>query len=210
MSSLSDSIRAITALDTPSAAANTIRARTTRRWGAFCERANAVSGFRIASSMSKAAATGAAIVFLPAAGARGFTDREEDHYRDRGSPPARHAGQGTIQLMARLSDTAKTTLQRRVAAHHAQHWPQLSSLDVRWRGSYAYINAATPGGDVQQLCRLKWNGHHDHWGFAIYLASRDGYEPNILPSGWPTGTPEEAIDCAGLLYLNDWIQPSKD
>lgn len=46
--------------------------------------------------------------------------------------------------MARLSDTAKTTLQRRVAAHHAQHWPQLSSLDVRWRGSYAYIDAATP------------------------------------------------------------------
>ena len=70
MSSLSDSIRAITALDTPSAAANTIRARTTRRWGAFCERASAVSGFRIASSMSKADATGAAIVFLPAAGAR--------------------------------------------------------------------------------------------------------------------------------------------
>ena len=130
--------------------------------------------------------------------------------RDRGSPPPRHAGQGTIQLMARLSDTAKTTLQRRVAAHHAQHWPQLSSLDVRWRGSYAYIDAATPDGDVQQLCRLKWNGHHDHWEFAIYLASRDGYEPNILPSGWPTGTPEEAIDCAGLLYLSDWTQPSKD
>jgi hypothetical protein len=54
-----------------------------------------------------------------------------------------------------------------------------------------------------QLCRLKWNGHHDHWEFATYLASRDGYQPNIVPSGWPTGTPEEAIDCAGLLYLND-------
>ena len=82
--------------------------------------------------------------------------------------------------------------------------------DVRWRGSYAYIDAATPDGDMWQLCRLKWNGHHDHWEFAIYLASRDGYEPNILPSGWPTGTPEEAIDCAGLLYLNDWAQPPKD
>ena len=46
--------------------------------------------------------------------------------------------------MAPLTDTAKATLQRRVAAHHAQHWPQLSSLDVRWRGSYAYIDAATP------------------------------------------------------------------
>jgi hypothetical protein len=56
----------------------------------------------------------------------------------------------------------------------------------------------------------RWNGHHDHWEFAIYLASRDGYEPNILPSGWPTGTPEEAIDCAGLLYLNDWTQRPKD
>jgi len=110
---------------------------------------------------------------------------------------------------AAASDTAKTTLQRRVADHHAQHWPQLSSLDVRWRGNYAYIDAATPDGDVWQLCRLKWNGHPDHWEFAIYLASRDGYEPNILPSGWPTGTPEEAIDCAGLLYLNDWTQPRR-
>jgi len=68
---------------------------------------------------------------------------------------------------------------------------------------YAYIDAVTPGGDMWQLCRLKWNGHHGHWEFAIYLASRDGYQPNIVPSGWPTGTPEEAIDCAGLLYLND-------
>jgi len=106
--------------------------------------------------------------------------------------------------MARLPDTAKITLQRRVAVHHTQHWPRLDSLDVRWRGSYAYIDATTGDGEVWQLCRLTWNGHHDHWKFAIYLASRDGYEPNILPTGWPTGTPEEAIDCAGLLYLNDW------
>src|SRR5450631_4812093 len=145
VSSLSDSIRAISALGTPSAAANTIRARTTRRWDAFCERASAVSGFRIASSMSKVDAAGAAIVFPPRGrGEGGPAGREEDHYRDRGSPPARHAGQGTIQLMARLSDTAKTTLQCRVAAHHAQHWPQLSSLDVRWRGSFFYNDAATP------------------------------------------------------------------
>jgi hypothetical protein len=34
-------------------------------------------------------------------------------------------------------------------------------------------------------------------------ASRDGYEPNILPTGWPTGTPEDAIDCAAMLYLAD-------
>lgn len=112
--------------------------------------------------------------------------------------------------MARLPDTAKTTLHRRVAAHHQQAWPQLANLDVRWRGTYAYIDAVTGDGEVWQLCRLRWTGHHDHWEFAIYLASRDGYELNILPTGWPTGTPEDAIDCAGLLYLNDWAEPPKN
>ena len=47
------------------------------------------------------------------------------------------------------------------------------------------------------------------WGFAIHLASRDGYEDAVLPSGYPVGTPEEALDCACGLYLNDptaWTQ----
>jgi hypothetical protein len=108
--------------------------------------------------------------------------------------------------MARMPETAKTTLQRRVAAHHKQAWPQSADLAVRWRGSHAYIDAVTRDGEIAQLCRLRWTGHHDHWEFAIYLPSRDGYELNILP----TGTPEDAIDCAGLLYLNDRAEPPKD
>lgn len=32
----------------------------------------------------------------------------------------------------------------------------------------------------------------EHLGFAIYLASRDGYEDNILPSGLPAGSPKKA------------------
>lgn len=31
---------------------------------------------------------------------------------------------------------------------------------------------------------------------AIHLASRDSYEDAALPSGYPVGTPEEALDCA--------------
>jgi hypothetical protein len=30
-----------------------------------------------------------------------------------------------------------------------------------------------------------------------------GYEDNILPSGLPAGSPEEALDCVCGLYLND-------
>jgi hypothetical protein len=41
------------------------------------------------------------------------------------------------------------------------------------------------------------------WGFAIWLASKDGYEDSTLPSGYTAGTAEEALDCACGLYLND-------
>src|SRR4051794_20908113 len=105
--------------------------------------------------------------------------------------------------VGRMPGTAKRTPQPRVAAPHKHARSQLPRLDVRWRGDYAYIDAVTSDGEVWQLCRLRWNGHHDHWEFALYLASRDGYELNILPTGWPTGTPEDAIDCAAGLYFGD-------
>ncbi len=49
----------------------------------------------------------------------------------------------------------------------------------------------------------RYGGYANRWGFAIYLASKDGYEDSILPSGYPVGTAEEALDCACGLYLND-------
>jgi hypothetical protein len=33
--------------------------------------------------------------------------------------------------------------------------------------------------------------------------SHDDYENSLLPSGYPAGTPQEALDCACGLYLND-------
>jgi hypothetical protein len=50
---------------------------------------------------------------------------------------------------------------------------------------------------------LRYLGSPNEWGFAIYLASKDRYEESILPRGSFTGTPEEALDCACGLYLND-------
>jgi hypothetical protein len=104
--------------------------------------------------------------------------------------------------MARMSDSVKTTLTQRLETHRAVRWPQLTSVDVRYRGEYAYLDA-NEDGDVWPLCRLRYTGSTDRWGFAIHLASRDGYEDSILPSGLPVGTPEEALDCAGELYLGD-------
>jgi hypothetical protein len=65
---------------------------------------------------------------------------------------------------------------------------------------------------VLELCRLRFHGALHTRGFAIYLASRDVYEDNFLRSGRPSGSPEEALDCACGLYLADptaWLtQPS--
>jgi putative hydrolase of the HAD superfamily len=53
---------------------------------------------------------------------------------------------------------------------------------------------------VLKLCRLRFHGALHTWGLAIYLASRDGYEDNFLPSGRPSGSPEEALDTELIEY----------
>ncbi|WP_173158626.1 hypothetical protein [Phytohabitans suffuscus] len=104
--------------------------------------------------------------------------------------------------MAKVPHTVKTALGDRLQAHRATRWPQLTDLLLRFRGDYAYIDADEDG-DTWPLCRLRYTGNVDQWGFAIHLASRDGYEDSFLPNGQPTGTPEQAIDCACGLYLTD-------
>jgi hypothetical protein len=72
------------------------------------------------------------------------------------------------------------------------------------------IDGHLSDGTILPLYRLRYNGSASIWGFAIYLASRDGHEDNILPSGLPAGSPEEALDCVCGLYLNDatgWSLP---
>ncbi|WP_203230227.1 hypothetical protein [Segeticoccus rhizosphaerae] len=44
-------------------------------------------------------------------------------------------------------------------------------------------------------------GSAARWGFAIYLAGKDGYQDSALPTGDLAGVPEDALDCAASLYL---------
>ena len=109
-----------------------------------------------------------------------------------------------MNVMAAVTDSVKTALHRRLDTHRADHWPQIRALDLRFRGQFAYLDAIDPDGEAWQLCRLRYLGHPDQWGFAVYLASRDGYEDSVLQTGSPIGTPEEALDCAAELYLTAW------
>ena len=102
-----------------------------------------------------------------------------------------------------IPDGARRALTRRLDLRRQQRWPELDDIKIRYRAAFAYIDATTAATDTLRLCRLRYLGSPDNWGFAIYLASKDGYEDAILPTGSFTGAPEEALDCACGLYLND-------
>lgn len=101
-------------------------------------------------------------------------------------------------------NTAKVTALQQRLTTHARRWPQITEIKVRYRAGYAYIDAAVEDEDGElHLCRLKDTGHTEMWGFALYTYSNERYEQNILPTGLPFGTPEDALDCAAGLYLGD-------
>jgi hypothetical protein len=109
-----------------------------------------------------------------------------------------------------IPESTKTSLGQRLRARQRDRWPGLATVQARFRGRFAYVDGEQHDGEVLPLCRLRYAGSASRWGFAIYLASRDGRQDSVLPSGLHAGTPEEALDCACGLYLNDptaWQQP---
>jgi hypothetical protein len=107
-------------------------------------------------------------------------------------------------------ESTKQSLRYRLITRARERWPDLTDLTIRHRGQFAYVDGQLGDGTHLPLFRLRYGGSANTWGFAIHLASRDGYQDAVLPSGYPVGTPEEALDCACGLYLNDptaWIQP---
>lgn len=111
-----------------------------------------------------------------------------------------------------IPEPARRALQQRLDQRRQQRWTELNGLTVRYRGDFAYVTATTIDGDLP-LCRLRYLRSPGEWGFAAYLASRDGYEDSILPSGSFTATPEAALDCACGLYLRDitaWTDAQPD
>ena len=110
-----------------------------------------------------------------------------------------------------IPESTKSSLRQRLETRRRERWPSLTELETTFRANFAYVKGVDPDGDELKLMRLRYHGSASSWGFAIYLASRDGYEDSILPSGAFSGEPEEALDCACGLYLNEpeaWLRDS--
>ncbi len=105
--------------------------------------------------------------------------------------------------MAAPPESTKTSLQQRLTGRARERWPQLAGVDVKFRGGFAYVSGRLTNDVTLPLMRLRYGGYAASWGFAIYLASKNGYEPSALPGGQLAGLPEDALDCACGLYLGD-------
>lgn len=99
------------------------------------------------------------------------------------------------------SEHTRLSLEGRLVEHARTAWPQLEQLHVRHRGAFAYVEAELADGERVKLTRLRYTGAVGKWGFALHYASSDRYEDSLLPTGSPTGTPADALDCACRLHL---------
>jgi choline dehydrogenase-like flavoprotein len=117
-----------------------------------------------------------------------------------------------MDAMPKIPDSTKSSLAYKLSARARQRWPQLTSGDVTHRAGFAYVTGTLADGQQLRLCRLRYGGSASIWGFAIYRASHDDYQPSVLHTGATAGTPEDALDTACGLYLGDptaWINPRR-
>jgi len=105
--------------------------------------------------------------------------------------------------MPTIPDSTKASLHQRLIERSRERWPQLREIRLRYRAGFAYVDGVLADGEVLRLCRLRYAGSAQQWGFAIYRASHDDYEDSFLPTGFMGGSPEDALDTACGLYLAD-------
>ncbi len=132
-------------------------------------------------------------------------------------------GSGGVKIL----DAVKKRTEASIRAYAKTHFDgKYTRLDIRFRGQFCYIDAYTepePLGEgwppahweitreeyLEQLrntpthlCRLRYFGADDRWGFAFYTYSNEKYELSVYDTGEFTGRAEDAFGIAAAVYLN--------
>jgi hypothetical protein len=103
--------------------------------------------------------------------------------------------------MPAIPGSTRDSIISRLNLHARQHWPQLTGVQVSYRGQFAYATAILPGGEHIPLFRLRYTGSAHDFGFAVYNPARDRYDDALLLTGLPIGTPQQALDTAAIVHL---------
>jgi hypothetical protein len=127
----------------------------------------------------------------------------------------------------RIPEAAQRRTAERIRRFAERHFAgQYTTLDIRFRGQFCYIDAYRepeplgpnwPPPDWPEtreehlerlrttpvhLCRLRYFGDEERWGFAFYTYSNERYELSVFPSGEFLGPPEEAFQASAEVYLS--------
>jgi len=103
--------------------------------------------------------------------------------------------------MAAIPQSTRDSITVRLLDHAEAHWPQLTRVQVIYRGAFGYLTGILRDGQRNPLCRLRYGGSAHSFGFAIYSAAHDRYQDAVLRTGLPTGTPQQALDTACTIHL---------
>ena len=138
----------------------------------------------------------------------------------------RDPDRGGVKIPEAVQRRTEERIQRYAEAHFAGGYTR---LDIRFRGQFCYIDAyqerePLPGWPPSNwpesreeylerlrktpihLCRLRFFGNEEEWGFAFYTYSNDQYELSVFPSGDFFGPPEDAFDVSARVHLaGEWV-----
>ena len=123
----------------------------------------------------------------------------------------------------RIPQAVQLRTVQRIRHYAERHFAgRYTKLAIRFRSQFCYIDAYTepepPGPNWSprgwpetreeylerlrntpiHLCRLRYFGDEERWGFAFYTYSKERYELSVFPSGEFLGPPEEAFSTAAV------------
>ena len=140
--------------------------------------------------------------------------------------PAKKWGSDPDSGGVKIPETVRYRTEARIRRYAEEHFAgRYTRLEIRFRAQFCYIDAYTepqlmgpdwPPPDWPEtreeylerlrttpthLCRLRYFGDEERWGFAFYTYSGKRYELSVFPNGEFYGPPEEAFEVAGEVYL---------
>ena len=126
----------------------------------------------------------------------------------------------------KIPEAVKRRTQERIRRYAEAHFAgRYTRLDIRFRSQFYYVDAYTepeplgPGwpppdwpesreeylerlrNTPRHLCRLRYFGNEERWGFAFFSYGGDRYELSVFPTGEFFGPPEEAFSVSAEVYL---------
>jgi hypothetical protein len=129
---------------------------------------------------------------------------------------------GGVKVPEAVKHRTEERIQRYAEAHFSGRYTR---LDIRFRAQFCYFDAYTepqplgpdwPPPDWPEsreeylerlrntpmhLCRLRYFGDEEHWGFAFYSYGSERYKLSVFPTGEFLGPPEEAFRVSAEVYL---------